>query len=698
MNQVSHFFKAFHSRNSWRVVLFGALILATWGALTGCESKSVRSSSGGSVGAGDVSGMPPAPDAEPDDDTFMPQECGVLPANSQYFDGNVLRKSNAQSIHSYSNTSSKCDFYCVDGYDWDGTGCESTTNIVKVMSDGQLEYATNDYGNQIPDYSYVGFKDGEAIPEPTLDSYRVIDVFAQQRGDDTTVIQSAIDWVSKLPIDNDTGFRGVVKLNRGVYFISSKLMVQSSGVIIKGAGASKDGSILIDGSRDGTIQFKGREPKESFVTNVSPAFDEGSGGSSLTLESIDHLKVGDLISIHIKYSRQWVRDVNNSAWLASAPSPRYERTIIEVDSKHNRVILNGSNPVPLLFSKGHIEFAKIYKVDVDNRIENVGVEDIILISKYDRSKTGVFGNGSHNDADRQYSLGFMGPWYTDEDHSANAVEFNNVKNFWVRRAIGFFYKNSFIRPFWRFNKNGTIEDCAMLDQVSQDNLMNHAGGRGYSFAANGNRLLLQRNYTRSARHGFIVNGDKSSEVVFLDSVSEFGHLGQEAHMFYSQAVLFDNVHSDTPFRLNNSANHEHGQRAVSSTLWNVYTESSRSWEPSIQLDDLADGLGNNYAVGVVMNGVGQGLMSPGVEGANGYTFESYTESIGSIVAPRSLYISQLNARLGKDRALEVVEAYQFDRQQAVKFIDRLKTKFDSIPKYQDPMTPLEWLPDTTFFD
>ncbi|MGV7801805.1 hypothetical protein PJN14_29965, partial [Mycobacterium kansasii] len=51
-------------------------------------------------------------------------------------------------------------------------------------------------------------------------------------GDDTAMLQAAIDEVSRMPRDAD-GFRGAVLLKKGTYLVGGSLNIQASGVVLR---------------------------------------------------------------------------------------------------------------------------------------------------------------------------------------------------------------------------------------------------------------------------------------------------------------------------------------------------------------------------------------------------------------------------------------------------------------------------------
>ena len=97
--------------------------------------------------------------------------------------------------------------------------------------DGRMVYTPDYRGNRIPDFSAVGYMDGQDIPQDVP----VIMELEPAAGDDTVRIQEAIDAVSRRPLD-EQGFRGAVLLKAGIYEIEGVLHIRHSGVVLRGEG------------------------------------------------------------------------------------------------------------------------------------------------------------------------------------------------------------------------------------------------------------------------------------------------------------------------------------------------------------------------------------------------------------------------------------------------------------------------------
>lgn len=103
-------------------------------------------------------------------------------------------------------------------------------------------------GNTIPDFSRVGYREGhvkipfvpvQMVVEPSLDPY----------SDDTARIQAAIDFVATLPLQctgqDGARVRGAVLLRAGTYRVAGALIINASGVILRGEGQDDKGTIVV---------------------------------------------------------------------------------------------------------------------------------------------------------------------------------------------------------------------------------------------------------------------------------------------------------------------------------------------------------------------------------------------------------------------------------------------------------------------
>jgi pectin methylesterase-like acyl-CoA thioesterase len=67
---------------------------------------------------------------------------------------------------------------------------------------------------------------------------------APKDGDARQVIQDAINEVSQIKEDSK-GFRGTILLKKGVYRIADSIYIHAGGIVLRGEGDSKNGTVLV---------------------------------------------------------------------------------------------------------------------------------------------------------------------------------------------------------------------------------------------------------------------------------------------------------------------------------------------------------------------------------------------------------------------------------------------------------------------
>jgi hypothetical protein len=536
--------------------------------------------------------------------------------------------------------------------------------------DGKLTYYQDARGNRIPDYSVAGYKGGGvAIP-----NVPVVKTLQPTGTDDTQNLRDAIRSVAAMPLDQN-GIRGAILLKKGVYTVSSTITV-TSGIVIRGEGNNGAGTIIkhVGTAQVGTFNVTGGSITTSEVTQINQNY-VAVGATTFKVVNAASLSVGQKILIRVTPTTKWLTDLAApSTWKTSDLTLKWEREITAVDHASNTISISGGITSQIDIGNGYTTTgnATIESITGDTRVNNVGFEDLILMSDYDRSKKDANG------------------YYNDVAHADVGIRIIYSRDCWVRRVTGFFYWCSLVYAYGP-SSNVTVEDCGMLDGVSQDNWQNHAGGQEYYFNLNGAQGLAQRCYGRYARHTFVFNGNSATGSVFLDCLAENEHLSCEPHQIWTHGVMFDNCRTDGEFKLNMVRDSAHGQRAANCMLWNITSNNKRYWEPDIYLDKPKNGLGQQWAIGIINNGTGTGIATPSPE-SGGLGEAATVESVGSFVEPRSLYLAQLKDRLGQSAVDNIVSPEQRISCQAV--WTKMKNQYDAYPQFGDPKD-LSWLPLVT---
>lgn len=545
------------------------------------------------------------------------------------------------------------------------------SSLVSVMSDGTLHYGADEDGNRICDFSYAGYRGGGvAIPKVSVEV-----TLSPSAGDDTNRIQAAIDRVGAMPLD-DTGFRGAVLLKRGKYTVSSTIHIRRSGVVVRGEGAGFGGTWIYHRS----VEIADRTPSHyihypqphkgmipTFLTHGGRATTEKiadieddlipAGEDRLHVNTVEELAVGDEIVVICRHTRKWVDALGlTESWKPDQLTLQFPRMVTEVQPETNEIVLNVPITSRIDRANGYA-FGEVHVVAADRRLCHVGLEDLLFLSAYDRSIRGE------------------GDYFTDEHHPNHVFRFYGVRDGWMRRCVAFFYSCGLVSTGG--SQHLTIEDCAMLDGVSTDTPVHHAGSRKYYFNAQGEMLLFQRCYSRYARHAFIGNGPRGG-TVFLDCYSEKDHLSSEWHQRWGHGHIFDSVYTQAPASVLGFADHAHGQKAAFSLWWNSFVDNRRTWEADVRVSSQPP-LCQNYVIGVIHKGSGDvghlhrtSVGEPGV-----------IESSGRFVEPRSLYLQQLEERLGEDAVRAVATKAQRSGPRGAVWRS-LSSTFSTLPEWEDP--------------
>ena len=494
-----------------------------------------------------------------------------------------------------------------------------SSKLVYPGPDGRLVYVPDEKGNIIPDFSHCGYMGGGvALPDVPV----VLTVHPQIQGDDTARLQAAIDDVSARVLGAN-GFRGTLLLKRGKYRIGGTLQIRASGVVLRGEGEGESGTVLIaTGTEQRTlIAFEGRSfwqevggTRQAIVDDYVPV-----GAKTFAIADASGFAVGDDILVHRPSTAQWIAAIGMDRIEMSHPEVRqwepgtydfrFDRTITAIEG--NRITIDA--PMGNAFEREY-GGGWVLKYEYLGRIEQVGIENLRGVSEFDDSE---------KDESREDE-------FIDEDHAWNFVVFSRVQNAWARNITSVHFAYACV-TIGNLAKWMTVQDSQCLDPVSQI-----TGGRRYSFPIHGQLSLVQRCYTRRGRHDYVLHARVPGPNVFLDCTADIAYSDSGPHHRWSVCTLFDNVTVN-----GNAINVQdrqgsgtgHGWAGAQKVLWNCEAESFIVQKPPTS---------QNYAIGCI-----------GEKRDGWYAREDgYWESHGRKVQPRSLYLKQLEDRLG----IEAVKA------------------------------------------
>lgn len=522
-------------------------------------------------------------------------------------------------------------FSCMNIYSANAQDMLLTTSIVYPGVDGRLVYVADSLGNKVPDFSNAGYKGGGV----TIPYVQVKAIVWPAPGDNSDHLQKAIDSVSSLPPDA-SGFRGTILLKMGEYNLEKPLYIKASGVVLRGEGMSDIGTILIGKtSKEKSAQGFGRRPalinilgdagvkpledtKQIITDNYVPV-----GATSFNVASAKTFKKGDKVIVRRIGNQAFIKElgldsatVGRNRWQPF--NINYDRIIVEI--KGNTVTIDAPVFCAIENRWGGGELLKYN----DERIEQVGIENLRGVSEYDPSvRQKNYGN---MDRDKLYpKYQYQGEeYFSDENHYFNFINISNAKNVWVRNISGLHFGSSVVQAN-AGSKWITVQDCESWEPVSI-----RMGARRFTYQMNGQFCLVQRCFSQKGRHSFVLQGQEASGNVYFDCKAVNPYSTSEPHNHWVNGVLYDNIKAPLTARY---WDYIIGWAGANIVFWNCEGDFLIQKPPTAQ----------NYSFGhigvnaVVFNAGLQDLTKP-----NGYV-----ESMDAHVTPRSLYLTQLKERLGE---------------------------------------------------
>ncbi len=449
----------------------------------------------------------------------------------------------------------------------------------------------------VPDFSFAGYEGG-GVALPLVGAPTV--AVSAVAGDNRARIQAALDTAAAQPRGPD-GFRAVVVLAPGTYEVDGTLYVRASGVVIRGAGQSPAGTVIVATKAAQhellVVEKQGlglREQAGTRVAITTPAVAVGS--RSFEVANAAGFVPGDEVAVVRTPNQAWINalGMGSQGWTPSSYELEHGRRITAVAG--NRITVDAPLVDALTQAWGGGSLARMV---APGELDHCGVEDLRLESR------------------------FAGP--QDEAHGWNAVTFKGVRDGWVRRvtSVAFGYAAVELAEGSRFN---TVEEVAQLDPVSRID-----GGRRYSFYVDkGAFNLFQRCYVRNGRHNFVTGGRVVGPNVWVDCASVQNHSDEGPHHRWATGMLLDNVRSEE-IRVQNRSDSGsgHGWAGAQTMFWNVAADRITSDAPLGAMNWVVGGTGTKT----------EGSFAPGEP-------FGIWEQHGSRVAPRSLYFAQLRARKG----------------------------------------------------
>ena len=466
------------------------------------------------------------------------------------------------------------------------------------VKDDRITYLNDELGNRILDFSTCGYQ----ASEQDIPSVRNVVFVSWKPGDNTTRIQRAIDYVASLPPDI-SGFRGAVLLDKGEFSLSGSIRIATSGIVLR--GMDKESTILLKKGVDrGSLIYMEGE-NDLVIKDTLQVLSNYVPVNTKTLEVAlgTSLKKGDRIMVTRPSGKEWIASlgcnifgggISALGWKEGDMDLAWDRVVSDING--NLLTLDAPLTVALDAKYG---VSTIMTYQWNGRIDNCGVENLTLVSDYDKH------------------------YPKDEDHCWTGISIEAAENCWVRQVNFRHFAGSAV-IVQRTGSKITVEDCISKNPVSEI-----GGMRRCTFHTLGQQTLFQRCYSEQGIHDFAAGFCAAGPNAFVqcDSYQSLGFSGSIDA--WACGLLFDVVNIDghnLTFKNLGQDKNGAGWNTANSLFWQCTAAEIECYTPAKDAQNRA------YGCWAQFSGDGEWAQS------------------NNHVQPRSIFYAQLAERLQKESA------------------------------------------------
>jgi hypothetical protein len=482
----------------------------------------------------------------------------------------------------------------------------ATSAWAAIGANGQLTYETLPTGERLLDFSYAGYMGG-GVALPTVAAATTL---SPSGGDDTSLIQNAIDTVSKAPLAN--GFRGAVVLAAGTFQLAGSLTIAASGVVLRGAGSGAGGtSLQVTGSPRNvlTVAGTGKWATSGAGTAITDSYVP-SGARSFHVADASGLSVGQAVLVQRPVTEAWIAfmgmaDLSDPdagrSWLNPGDVIHADRNVTAISG--NLVTIDA--PLSDSYDAKYTS-ASVVPYTFAGRIEQVGIEGIHVV------------------VPPQVAI------ITDTTFQFLAMD--AVLNGWVRDVASDDAMTGIVLD--QGVKWVTIDGATLTRTSAID------GGAGwpFQFSVAGQQTLIARSTSVGTQSfPYATQAQTSGPNVVLDLTVTGASQGVQPHQRWATGLLADNVSAPgTSIDYINRGVYGtgHGWTMGFGVVWNAVASTLILEQPPGS---------TNWAIG--SSGTYSSMEEPGFPDA-GDMPQGIVDSKNVEVAPKSLYLAQLCQRLG----------------------------------------------------
>ena len=499
-----------------------------------------------------------------------------------------------------------------------------------VGSGPVLHYATTTKGDRICDFSYAGYRAGGVALPDVPEKAKV----TPMTGDCSDKIQAAIDSVSSMPLVNDS--RGAVVLAPGIYKCTKTLNLHTSGVVLRGAGSSRDGTTLqmteaphaciVIGSKS-----TGQEPKGKKKSKKKKDAGEGKGGSGdaidiaddyvpsgatfLKLKKSDAFQSGDLVRISRPATAEWIHfmemdnlvsDGKPGLWLKEGRALTQDREIKSVNGKQITWEMPLTDCIDA--SKLGASRATVQEISPDRNLSECGVENLRIEAAPPK-----------------------GDWM---DAQNVGVTLEGCEDAWVRNVSTI---NQLPDVLVGESAERITLESVVADHPATVSKSSRSSGKATDFRLGGKQTLMNQCSSSGNGSFYVSTADPESMLNVVLNCVFSGDGSIQPHMRWSTGLLLDGCKlRDGEIIISNrrGMGSGHGWTMGWGVVWNCTAKKITVEQPPGSI---------NWCIG-----------SRGNYPTDSQNTKEWLFSKGVPVKPESLYLAQLRARLG-DQAVKAVK-------------------------------------------
>ena len=511
-------------------------------------------------------------------------------------------------IHKFLSVS----FFCLTTINFCTAQSSTKSQWVYPDEKGKLIYKILENGDKIMDFSHAGYMGGGV----SIPNVPVKITLSPAAGDNTDGIQKAVDEVSKMKLVN--GFRGAVLLKPGSYDCERTLKINASGVILKGSGSGVDGTILnLTGKPHNCIEVRGNV-KTRLIGDSTTISDNyvPAGTYSFQVANASIFSVEDTIRITRHITDEWIKFMGMDELYRSGKKQTWvsgdittERVIRKIEKNKITVDvpLNDSYDSKYTGPSG----VSVRKITVSGMLTQIGIEDFRINAP---AQSVTISEGHHR-----------------------AFTMSGVTDGWARNIEIFNTVNSVSVT----GKRITVDNISIIHDVPTLGAAKPAdlNGSGY-------QILFNRCYIKGDNLFFFGTGAKvTGPVVVLNCVFK-GNGWIQPHQRWATGLLIDGCEvpdGGIDFMNRGVMGSGHGWAIGWAVAWNCKAKSF--------LNQMPPGSAN-WVIGSY--GDQQRKAIPGSNDSGSIVYDKLSvlpegiyDSHNMPVAPSSLYLAQLQERLGK---------------------------------------------------